>query len=73
MGKTHDHLGSDERLLILHWREIGVSLREIARRLGRSASTISREARRNGRPTRKGRGGDCPRRSDVHRTSDRRG
>ena len=64
MGQKYDHLSSDERLWIFHWQELGVSLREIARRLGRSASTISREVRRNGRPTRKWRGGYCPRRAD---------
>jgi IS30 family transposase len=40
-------LSFDERELIALWHAQKVSIREIARRLGRSASTISRELRRN--------------------------
>jgi IS30 family transposase len=40
-------LSFDERELIVLWHAQKVSIREIARRLGRSASTISRELRRN--------------------------
>ncbi|MFI5784067.1 IS30 family transposase [Nocardia sp. NPDC051570] len=41
------YLSSGEREDIALWRAQGVSVREIARRLGRDASTISRELRRN--------------------------
>lgn len=64
MGQIYEQLSCAERLSIFHWRELGLSYREIARRLGRSASTISREVRRNGRPTRRWSGGYCPQRAD---------
>ena len=41
-------LSLKERMLIFGWRVEGVSIRDIARRLGRSPSTVSRELRRNG-------------------------
>ena len=41
-------LSLTERMLIFGWRVEGVSIRDIARRLGRSPSTVSRELRRNG-------------------------
>jgi IS30 family transposase len=41
------HLSFDEREQIALWRAEKVGIREIARRLGRAASTISRELRRN--------------------------
>lgn len=63
MGHVYKQLSCDERLMIFHWRGVGMSLREIARRLGRSASTISRELARNGRRTRKWPGGYCPNRA----------
>jgi IS30 family transposase len=44
----YTHLTSQERYVISHLRVAGFSLREIARRLGRHHSTISREIRRNG-------------------------
>lgn len=40
-------LSEDERVLIAHWVRAGVSLRAIGRELGRPASTVSREVRRN--------------------------
>ena len=40
------HLGLEERGAIEKLLEIGVSIREIARRLGRNASTVSREIKR---------------------------
>ena len=47
MGAYH-HVSRDERAQIeVLWRP-GVSIREVARRLGRAPSTISRELRRNG-------------------------
>ena len=41
-------LSLQERMLIVEWREEGLSIRQIARQLGRSPSTESRELRRNG-------------------------
>jgi IS30 family transposase len=60
MGRNYVHLDRAERLAIFHLVELGTPRREIARRLGRSASTISREVRRNGGRTRRWRGGYCP-------------
>jgi transposase, IS30 family len=40
-------LAAFERDKIAYWRAIGLSMREIARRLGRSPSSISAEIRRN--------------------------
>jgi IS30 family transposase len=53
-GGTHLSLAERERLAAL--RAEGLSLRAIARGLGRAASTISRELRRNALP----RGGYLP-------------
>jgi IS30 family transposase len=47
-GGTHLRLGERERLAT--FKAEGLSLRAIAARLGRAASTISRELRRNGLP-----------------------
>lgn len=44
------YLSLDERLSIADWRLAGASVRGIARRLGRPASTVSREIRRNLNP-----------------------
>ena len=41
-------LSLKERMLIFGWRVEGLSIRDIARQLGRSPSTVSRELRRNG-------------------------
>ena len=41
-------LSLKERMLIFGWRVEGFSIRDIARQLGRSPSTVSRELRRNG-------------------------
>lgn len=43
---SYHHLSADERMRIFYCSQYGLSLREIARRLGRSPSTISREIRR---------------------------
>ena len=47
MNNPYTHLTIFERENIFLWSSQNVSLREIARRLNRSASTISRELRRN--------------------------
>ena len=43
----YDHLGPEERAVIMLERDRGASLRQIASRLGRSPSTVSRELKRN--------------------------
>jgi len=48
---SYHHLNDEERSQIAWMKASGCSRREIARRLGRSASTISRELRRNRYPT----------------------
>ncbi len=47
MGTIYSHLNKTERRLIKLWRDQKLGIREIARRLGRDHSTISRELRRN--------------------------
>jgi IS30 family transposase len=51
MGKHYEQLSLRERMEIDLWRREGFSRREIALRLDRSPATISRELRRNTRPT----------------------
>lgn len=51
MGRSYRQLGLRERIEIEILRAQGLSLRAIGLRLGRGASTISRELRRNGHPT----------------------
>lgn len=48
MGQDYEHLSAEERGAIFSMKLEGRSTREIARALQRSASTISRELRRNG-------------------------
>lgn len=45
---SYSHLTPQERYVISHLKVAGLSLREIARRLGRHHTTISREIKRNG-------------------------
>lgn len=47
---SYTHLKRQERYGVYHLKLYGLRIREIARRLGRSASTISRELRRNTGP-----------------------
>jgi IS30 family transposase len=47
MQKRYHHLSYEERVKIDYMKQIGMSVREIARRLCRGASTISREINRN--------------------------
>ena len=44
---SHTHLTTTERVKIKTYLELGMSIRSIARRLGRQPSTVSREIRRN--------------------------
>jgi len=50
MGKHYDQLDLDERYEIYRLRQADTSFREIGRLMGRSASTISREVKRNSLP-----------------------
>jgi len=50
MGKPYDQLDIDERYEIYRLREADMSFRKIGRVMGRSASTISREVKRNSLP-----------------------
>lgn len=52
MAKTYTHLTLSERIEFYRLHKAGHSLRAIAHALGRSASTLSRELRRNSQPTR---------------------
>jgi IS30 family transposase len=45
--KKYRHLRQEERTLISHYHDNGISIGEIGRRLGRNKSSISREVRRN--------------------------
>ena len=47
MGQSYSHLDHKERTLIYWWRKEHLSLREMARRLRRSHTSLSRELRRN--------------------------
>ena len=47
MGTKYGQLDESERVLIWKWQKLGLSKRKIAKELSRSASTISRELRRN--------------------------
>jgi len=64
MGIHYDQLCLCERKMISRLHEDGKSVRSIARALCRSASTISRELRRNAKPTKVWRGGYDPGRAD---------
>ncbi len=50
MGKRYDQLDLDDRIEISRLHAAGSSRREIGRLMGRNASTISRELRRNSLP-----------------------
>ena len=51
MGKNYIHLSLVERIKIDLLRKANQSIREIARQLGRAACTVSRELKRNAKPT----------------------
>lgn len=64
MGKQYEHLTLAERIEMYRLYKAGSSLRAIARALSRSASTISRELKRNSRPTKVWREGYEPARAE---------
>ena len=51
---SHSHLTLEERISIEIFVSMGLSCREMARRLGRSHSTVSLELRRNSRSAKRG-------------------
>ena len=63
MGTSYGQLGLKERIEIYRLHADGKSLHVIATALGRHASTISRELRRNSKPSRRWRGGYDPQRA----------
>jgi len=71
MGSRYTQLCAEERGTILALLSRGVSQREIARTLGRSSSTISRELRRNGQRRRGARIGRPTRPYDAIRAGRR--
>ena len=60
MGTKYSQLSQDERIEISHLLRNGHSLRAIATCLRRSPATISREVRRNAKPTKQFEGGYIP-------------
>ena len=63
MGDRYGQLGLDERIEIYRLHAAGISVRSIAARLSRTASTISRELRRNSVLTKVWSGGYAPARA----------
>ena len=57
MGKSYGQLSLDERIEIYRLHAGGISQTKIAAELGRCASTICRELRRNSKPTKSWPGG----------------
>jgi IS30 family transposase len=70
MGNYYGQLSLDERIELDHLKRCGLSLRQIGDRLGRAASTISRELRRNSKRTKQWIGGYRPTR--AHGLAERR-
>ncbi|MEM8690173.1 MAG: helix-turn-helix domain-containing protein, partial [Pseudomonadota bacterium] len=70
MGEHYSQLSLSERIEIYRLHSGGFSLRAIARELGRSVSTISRELRRNSKATKSHPGGYQPER--AHGLAERR-
>ncbi len=73
MGTSYQQLSAEERGVIMALTSQGCSSRKIARELGRAASTISRELRRNGHraPARRARMGRPRRDYEAIRASQR--
>jgi IS30 family transposase len=65
-------LSQDERIEIADLRHAGLSIRQIAHRLGRAPSTVSRELRRNATKSRGYRPFDAHRRATARRTRNHR-
>jgi IS30 family transposase len=65
MGRHYEQLNESEREVIERLHAAGRSTREIARTLARSASTVSREIRRNSRATKQWPGGYQARRAQA--------
>lgn len=63
MAKTYQHLSLTERIDLYRLHREGQSLRAIARALGRSVGTVSRELQRNSPPTKAWAGGYEPARA----------
>ena len=64
MGHQYSHLSLDERVEIYRLVCSGASLRSIANAIGRHVSTVSREIRRNAKPTKQFAGGYVPTRAN---------
>ena len=65
MGETYKQLSAEERVQIYHWHANGKSARWIGAALGRQASTIIREMRRNSKRSKQWRGGYDPIRAQA--------
>jgi len=70
MENKYHHLSLKERIDLYRMHNEGYSLRQIAQVVGRSASTLSRELRRNSQPTKVWAGGYEPAR--AHHLAERR-
>ncbi len=65
MGRKYQQLSAEERVKIYPWHAKGKSARFIGEALGRHASTITRELRRNSQPTKQWKGGYEPVRAEA--------
>ena len=63
MGRDYGQLSLDERIEIYRLHEAGISCRRIAEAIGRHHTTVSRELKRNSKPTKAWRGGYAPTRA----------
>ena len=63
MEKLYHHLTAEERIELYRLHKAGQSIRSIAKQLGRSPSTLSRELKRNSTPTKVWPGGYEPQRA----------
>lgn len=70
MGTKYNHLTLNERIELYRLHAGGIGIRQIAARLGRSPSTLSREVARNSVPTKAWTGGYDPAR--AHSLAERR-